>query len=301
MTRRVWLNLILLLFVIALALVAYIEPGKKRLEERSQLLSLPIEQVTRVQLQRHGAETIEIERTDNGWMIVAPIRIAASNYRVNTLLQLMSATSYSHFSAAVRPLSAFGLDKPLGTVVFNDQAILFGNNEPLNNRRYVLIGDQVHLTDDRNFYQSQLQLTALVDTALVPPGRSLKQIRLPGLLLQQHQGEWRSQWLSVAAEGPAQPAPTSADINSLVDEWRRASAMQVSHYQSDVAEGSIELEFADGETMALEILAREPELILGRRALNLRFHFSADQAERLLNLPQGETSGSGSAVANDLD
>jgi hypothetical protein len=287
MMRRLWLNLALLLIVIVLAVVAFLEPGSQQPESRRSLLSLSPAQVTQIQLQRNGAQTLQIERVDNGWMIVKPIRIAASDYRIDALLQLLNATSYASFPLSARPLSSFGLDKPSSQVSFNEQTVMFGDNEPLNNRRYILAGDQVQVIDDRYFYQSQLLLTALVDAALVPGGRSLKQIKLPGIVLQQHQGVWRATQFPSAET--AEITPDSSDVSALVDEWRSIRALQISEYQSDVPEANIELVFADGETMPLEILARDPELILGRRSLNLRFHFSADQADRLLSLPSRET------------
>jgi len=280
MTRRVWANLILLLIVVVLGVVAYLEPGSEPAEKPVPLLSLAPSQVEHIRLQRQNAPDILLERTASSWMLIEPLRVAASDYRIDTLLQLMTATSYSHFPVSLRPLAGFGLEEPLATVTFNDQSIEFGSSEPLHNRRYVRVDDQVHLIDERHFYQSQLLLTALVDTALLPPGRTLSGIVLPGLRLQHQDGDWH---LSDAA-GKLDPDVSMDAINGLVDEWRHARAVQVSRYQADVAESVIVLTFADGESMQLELLARDPELILGRRELGLRYHFTPDQADRLLSL-----------------
>jgi hypothetical protein len=181
-------------------------------------------------------------------------------------------------------LSDFGLDKPAARVSFNDQMILFGSNEALDGRRYVLADDQIHLIDDRYYYQSQLLLTALVDTAVVPPQRELTRLKLPGLQVQQQQGNWQLQQPESVLR--AQPAPSVDHVNELLDEWQRARATRISLFQTDVATDNIELGFADGGVISLEILGREPELILGRRDLGLRYHFTSDYSERLLSLPQ---------------
>lgn len=284
MTQRLGLNLALLLVIAVLAAVIYFEPGLKPSEAPDVLLPLAAEQIEKIQLQHDGAQAITIERVDNGWEIVEPIRVAASDFRVQSLLKLMTATSHGHFPASKRPLSSFGLDQPAGKVSFNGQAILFGDDEPVNRRRYVLVGDQVHLINNYHFYQSQLLLTALVDMALLPATRTLTEIQLPGLWLQQSQGDW--QLKKERADEPF--VQTSMDaINGLVSAWRHVRALQISRYQSDVAdvaEAEIKLSFADGDEMVLEILARQPELILGRRELGLRYHFSAEQGERLLGL-----------------
>jgi len=282
MTRRFWLNLILLLLVLLLAAAAYFESNRQVAGTGMlPLLDLPANQVRRIEVQHRDAPALRLERTDNGWQLLAPVRVAASEYRVDGLLKLLSASSYAHFPAAQRPLSNFGLDHPLTRILFNDSAIAFGGNESLNRRRYVLVGDQVHLIDERHFYQSQLLVTALVDLALLPKDGVLSRISLPGLLLQQKgdDGGWQ------LSGGSVQSPVSMDDINGLVDEWQNVHAVQVSRYQSDVAEGYVELLFDNGESMTLEMLARVPELILGRKTLGLRYHFDADQGDRLLGLP----------------
>ena len=301
MTRRAWLNLALLSLVIILGVLAYFEPGGKTVEEPSPLLALTQSQVTRIQIQARNNPPVQLERSSDGWMITDPIQVAASDYRVNNMLQLLGATSYSFFPVAGGPLSGFGLEHPAGRIVFNDQVIEFGDNEPINNHRYVRVGEQIHLIDDRYYYQSQMMLTALVDTALVPAGRSLKQILLPDLTLQQQQGQWQARWRPSASKPTAVELRQDA-IDTLVDEWRRARAMRIDRYQADMAEDEIELEYGDGQRETLEILEREPELILGRRGLDLRYHLSADQGDRLLTLSDREMEKQqAQAVSDDSD
>lgn len=302
MTRRAWLNLALLSLVIILGVLAYFEPGAKKDEKPSPLLALTQSQVTRIQIQERNNPPVKLERTSDGWMITDPIQVAASDYRVNNMLQLLGATSYGFFPVAGRPLSEFGLEHPAGKIVFNDQVIEFGDNEPINNHRYVRVGEQIHLIDDRYYYQSQMLLTALVDTALVPAGRSLKQIMLPDLTLQQQQqGQWQARWRPSASKSAALE-PSKDAIDTLVDEWHRARAMRIDHYQADKTEDEIELEYGDGHRETLEILEREPELILGRKGLDLRYHLSADQGDRLLTLSDREIEKQpAQAVSDDSD
>jgi len=294
MTRRAWLNLALLSLVIILGVLAYFEPGGKKVEEQPRLLALTQSQVTRIQIHTRNNPPVQLERTPDGWMITAPIQVAASDYRVNNMLQLLGATSYSSFPVAGRPLSGFWLEHPVGRIVFNDQTIEFGENEPLNNHRYIRVGEQIHLIDDRYYYQSQMMLTALVDTALVSAGRSLKRILLPDLTLQQQQGRWQS-----SASKPDAMEPHQDAIDTLVDEWLRARAMRIDHYQADKAEDEIELEYSDGQRETLEILEREPELILGRKRLDLRYHLSADQGDRLLTLSDRDAEAVPAGAASD--
>lgn len=281
MNKRVSLNLAMLLFIGVLIAVVYFEPGTDKPELRKSLLSLEEEQIDKIQLVSGTAQSITIERSANAWMITAPIRVAANDFRIESLLKLAKATSHSRFPAAEQSLANFGLDKPSVKVTFNQQTIFFGANEPLNRRRYVLAGEQVHLIEDYYFYQAQLMLTAFVDAALFSSERKLTQIQLPDFLLQQKNGHWQ---LHYTVSSDANRNKSMDEINSLLSEWRHARAQQVSQYQPAENVGKIKLLFANEEALEFEILSREPELILGRSDLGLRFHFSADQGKRLLDL-----------------
>jgi len=285
--KKVWLNLILLLLIILLALIAYLEPGNESDDTLPQLLSLPPGQVNTIRLEPSADHHIDLARESGGWVIVEPIRVAANSYRVETILALVQAASYADYPAADQPLASFGLGPPRSRVRLNDVTIAFGDSEPLHKRCYVQVGDQVHLIDDRYFYATQLLLTALVDTALVPANAMPARIRLPDGVLHEIHGDWRLE--------PAEADVSMDELNGLVDEWRHARAMQVSTYQGDTAESMIDIAFTDGSHIELELLARSPELILGRRDLGLRYHFTAEQAERLLRLPASAAADSGSA------
>lgn len=280
--KRVWLNVIMLLLVVLLALVAYLEPGVDKPATLPPLLSLTAEQVEHIRLQSRADRHIELERTGQGWMIIAPVRVAANSYRVETILELAQAHSYARYPAT-QSQASFGLDPPRSSVRLNTVTIAFGDNEPLHHRRYVQIGDQVHLIDDRFYYVSQLALPALVDTALLPGDAEPVRLRLPGLVLDRASGDWQLE--------PAGKDVSMDALNALVQAWRHARAVRISAYEGDTPRSTIALAFADGSHLELEVLARSPELILGRRDLGLRYHFTAEQAEKLLQLPAPAADG----------
>ena len=75
------------------------------------------------------------------------------------------------------------------------------------------------------------------------------------------------------------------DINRWVDEWRHASALRVEPYAGDGAIDTIRIAFRDGKALALDVIQKEPELILGRRDEKLRYYFAAPVSARLLSPP----------------
>jgi len=275
--KRIWLNVMLLALVVVLALIAWLEPGTKKPVTLPSLLSLSADQVERIRLVAAADRHIDITRGDHGWMISYPIHVAANDFRVDTILQLTQAHSYAHYPAAAQALAPFGLDPPHSEIRLNDVTVAFGDDEPIHQRRYVRVGEQVHLIDERYFYSSQLLLPALVDTALLPAGAMPVRIHLPDRQLTRVNGDWHID--------PADDSVSMDAINALVDAWRQARAVQISEYHGDKARGSIDVSLADGTELSFELLSRSPELLLGRRDLGLRYHFTAEQGGRLLKLP----------------
>lgn len=275
MSKRTWLNLALLALVMVLALLAYRQPGIEKAVKSPSLLALSAAQVQRIRLGSSTARHIDLSRTDEGWMLTYPIHVAANAYRVDRILQLAQADSYAEYPAASQDLTSFGLAPPHAVIRFNDVDIGFGDSEPIHHRRYVLVEGKIHLIADRYYYFSQLLLPALVDTALLPAAAVPVRIQLPDRELIRDNGDWHIM--------PAEKQVSMDAINGLVNAWRHARAVQVSAYHGDRASDSIKIAFADGSQIDFAVLARSPELVLGRSDLGIRYHLTAEQARQLLH------------------
>lgn len=273
MSRRMWLNLGLLVLVAALAWIAYEEPGLEKSGERTHLTALKPEQVTQITIKRPGKEDLVFVR-ENGWWMHAPVRVAANVFRIDSVLGITRAQWRGRYTVAGLELEKYGLDKPLATVLFNDVKIEFGGKEPLKRHRYVKTGSHVYLINDTLYYQLQAPPEAYVSLALVPPGNELTSIRLAGLELINRQGRWRS-----IAEGRHKPAV----MDAIVDAWRHARASRVVPYGGEAAEGEILLRLSrEPADLRLAILQRAPALILARRDIGMSYYFPAEQTQRLL-------------------
>jgi len=285
MNSRVILNIFLLLLVLTLVAIAYFQPGVEKAEKPASLLSLDPSQVNRISItpaEKHG---ITFERYGAGWRIKDPIDTRANNFRIDTLLQLARTPVRKQFDVAQSDISKFKLDKPAGNIRFNDIDIAFGDIDPINNYRYVMIADKVFMIADNYFHYLQFDLANYVDNHLLPPDSHLTAIELPDLVIKaQDNGQW-----SVSPEHPDLPADA---VRSLMDEWRNVQALQVSRNHGDKVTGNIRITL-DNRPAPLEfqILEREPDLILGREDIGMRYHISGDQAERLMKLaPENQQS-----------
>jgi len=105
----------------------------------SQIQSITIEAGGRVieQLQKRGAEWFSKEKqaavNDGEW--------------IRHLLHIAELPSLQRFHAP-SDLQPFGLDEPRFRLKLDHTLISWGGIEPLSQRRYVLVGDQVHLITD---------------------------------------------------------------------------------------------------------------------------------------------------------
>jgi hypothetical protein len=280
MGRRAWLNLWLAAALAVLVWVVWQEPGHapKPIVKLTALKPAAIEHITLTN--RSG--TLKLAKQNGGWQLQAPLQIAADGVRVDDLLQVAEAESHSQFSAPGKGLAPFGLDKPVVTLRLNGTELKFGGTTPVDQQRYVQIGDVIHLIDDRYSFDLDANADAYVSRDLVPSGADLNAIALPGLNLGRGKD---GKWSATPAPPGISQQKTQEKIKALADAWRGAQALRVAAYDKRPAQGTISLSLAGGQTpLRYAIIARQPELILARPELGLQFYLAGEEAARLLEL-----------------
>lgn len=284
MTTRGILNLLLLLGVAALAAVVVYQPGIAPAPPPIKLTALTPQQISRIHIERAGKDAITLQKLDGHWRITEPQQLPADDGHVNSLLRLVQETSQAHFPAKPEDLHKYKLDKPAATLTLDDQKFAFGDIDPINGRRYIQIGTTVHLTTDMYFYQLDADMPSFVSTHLLPDKASISALSLPDLALTRDaQGHWHVQ--------PDKPSLSADAIQTLLDAWRTTTALWVKHYAPGNAQGGITVQLtAPAQTLHFDIMARQPELILARPDLGLQYHFSAESAKALLELPAPTTA-----------
>lgn len=290
MNTRLLLNLGLLALVIILGLLAYLQPGVKKPPVLPKLTELAVADIDRIRIEDRDGKTIVLARAGEHWQLVEPVQIPANAFRVESLLRLADEPSQGQLDAKELELSEFGLDAPRIRLYLNDRGFTFGTTEPLNGRRYVHIGDTVHLVTDRYFHLLANGFTEFVNQQLIPPDSRIAEVATPG---------WR---LTRSAEGkwtlnPEKPGLSADALNMLVDNWRHAQAIWIQSYEKSEAKGQVTVRLEGVEQpLQFDILAREPEFILARPEIGLQYHLAEDAARSLLEIQenppepgQGET------------
>lgn len=284
MNVRSALNLSLLALAALLAALVYWEPGIERPVPPPKLTALAPVEVAHIAIQpRNGAE-IRIDKDAGDWMMSSPVAIHANEFRIDALLRVTQADSHARIDSRELDLAKFGLEPPATVLRLNDIELAFGDSEPINNRRYVRVGATVHLIDDDYYYRLQADYTAFVSNRLLPPQGKPTAITLPSFdVARAPDGQW--------TVSPAETQPSMDAINGFVDEWRRAQAVEIDRFQGGSSQGAITVSL-EGDEAPVEFLLveTEPETVLARADIGLRFHLTAEQARRLLQPP---SSGAG--------
>jgi len=283
MRARLLVNLALLALVALLAAVAFFEPTLDEPAAPPTLTGLTAQDVASLRIARSDGSVVAFERRDGAWWMVEPIEILASDYRVQAVVALAEAHSHARYAVADVDLAAVGLEPPEVRVTYNGgEELAFGGQSPLDQRRYVRVGDVVHLVDGGSYYHLVGHHASFVDTTLLPPGARIAALHLPGLDVTQRDGRWQVS---------PRPDEFSVDrVNALLEHWRLTRALQVSGHATDHHHGmhgdTARVEFADGRApITFLIEAREPELVLSRPELGLSYRLTAESAERLFSLP----------------
>ncbi len=275
MNARGWLNLGLLALLAGLVALAVYQPGIEAPPVEPTLTALAPAAIHRIHIERRDQPAFTLEKQADVWRI-APQGWMADGARLKVLLDLAQEKSVQRLPAD--PLARYGLEKPALVVTFNDTRIVFGDTDPIQNRRYVMVGDRVHLIADLHYAGFNSSAASFAEPRLLPEGARVRKLGLPGLTLSaDDKGNY-------SIEPPRDGLPADAP-QQLVDEWRNARALWVEADTDATAQGSVRITHDGAAEIEYRIISREPDLVLARPDIKLRYHFTAEQAQRLLELP----------------
>lgn len=226
MSRAARSNLILFIIVICLSLIAWYQPGLKKVITH-YLSTLTPDEITTITLEREAIGNIKLSRQNGHWFIDEPYQLPANKLRVNTITALANKRSYTQFQVKDADLTRYQLDKPPVSVWLNDQQFIFGHTDPVKKQRYVINLNEAHAADSHTvhlingviFYQLRAALDTFISPALLPPQARIKSIRWLDKTLTIDNGIWQL--------SPEAPEVSSDSIARLIQFWKQAQASKV--------------------------------------------------------------------------
>jgi len=263
-------NLFLFLLAIGLGMFLFIDEidqnGTKKLSDISA------DSITRISI-RHQQREIIINKNDQQWHMIKPVEVSANQFRMKTLLNLLSTISHAQYNTDDLDLKKYGLDKAVTYIRFNDTKIVFGIINPINNLRYVTINNELHLIDDHYYPLLSSQMGTLVARELLPARTKINKLVLPEQTLARDENDlWKS------------TTDISSDaIVEAVQNWTHKQAFAVHDYVERESLGEIQVYIVNKDTPVLfNITDVDPWLIIARPDINLEYHFNLEDYDPLL-------------------
>lgn len=276
MDKRMRTNLLLLIAVIVVALFIWLMP--EPLDDSTGVaLFAPDVEFSRLEALRDGETRFVLERSGPAWKMVVPVRAAADDFQVQSLLANLRQRAERAYPVAEVDLEQAGLVDAEWSLRVDDHLLQFGARTALGNNRYVQKGDQVYLLSDVMTYRLQREPMDYVSKRLLADGREIVAIRLPaGQQIERQNFSWRLQ--------PENDAVSADAVQDLADAWQHATAMRLQSVAT-VPEGErVIVEHADGETSEFVIGLTEANFYLTRSEPPLRYELPRGEARRLLQL-----------------
>ncbi len=262
--RQLWINLGLFGLVLLLAALVWLTPEESATPEHIALTQLQPEQIHTIRIRnRHGE--FELTRQGDGWAMTRPYQTIANGVRIGQLLPMVSTPSIKQFPAPQERLQEFGLKEPQAVLWLNDLQIQMGGTNPIHHRRYLRIGDTIHLIADRFPHHLLSTAEGFIALELLPPGTTLQAIQTP---------EWK---LTKEQDGrlildPPNPSLSMDDLNRKFDQWRRARATSVKVQAATESATPVEITLDSQETpVRFQITQRGSYTLLINPELNLAY------------------------------
>lgn len=277
--KRTRLNLVLAVVVAGLGAAIFF--SQKPEEKKPPLTTLVPENISHVTIEHPGAAAIKLEKHNGVWMLVEPVKTEADKLEVNGILALATLERKTTLDPADVKLADLGLDPPQYSVTLDGQKLLLGTLEPLQFQRYIKLGETIALTDDPPSAALDQDYSDLVNKSIVPEGGELARIEIPKLTLEKAaDGKW---FLS-----PPDPAAGADQMEKLAQSWKNAKSLwNERDANAGQAKGDVAMiTLKDGRTLKFLVVSRDPQLVLERADLGVKFNLSKALADELLKLPE---------------
>ena len=268
------LNLVLFLVVISLASIIYFSEEVNT--ELDRLTALDVADISSISIQHNSNTTAITKQADGHWQITRPVNIAANDFRINSVLELVSAPVHSRYPVNEINLANIGLDNPVTTIKFDELSIAFGIVNPATELRYLRLGDFIYTIEDAYYPLLSSHFGTLVSLNLLAKNsRIVKLILVNQTISRDDKGLWQSN-IDISADR----------INETIEHWQENQAFGVHSYIEREPLGEVFI-YLDNlqQPVSFIITDTEPWLIITRPELGLEYHLDIEAYDKLI-VPQ---------------
>jgi len=183
--------------------------------------------INSITISQANRSDIVLKKTNEQWQLSSPITARANHNRIRLLLSILAMQPYRQQAITVgQDLSQFGIHKDSTSLVLNDHHFIFGDIEPIEQRRYVQHDNDLYLLEDTVSPLLNTSASSFIDNRLIQVQQKISKLTIPQYqqqsLLKQtaslklNNGQWQSN-----AKLPADK------LVEIIDNWQHAAALRV--------------------------------------------------------------------------
>lgn len=269
-SSRLLLNIGLVVFLGALiSLVLFSNSDEIK---SSAFSSLKKSDVNLIQIKHRDTET-KISKLGDTWNINKPIHAEADEFRIYSILSILSAASNDYYDIEKTNYKKFALDKPLATLTLNQQNFLFGSTSSVNNKRYVLTNNKLFLIDDTIYPLIASGFKNIMSRKLFPGHINLSEISFDNVrVFQNEKHSWASNDLVTSSD----------DLKKYVDNWKHIQAYAVSDASVPYTGTKVTFKIASNKSIELFLQKTDVNTVVINPDLGLSYQFDNSAFDSLI-------------------
>ena len=225
MKSNYFINLILITVLAGLYWFINDEPTSNTATK--PLTNINNEAIHHITISQTNRADIVLKKLKQQWQLITPITARANQNRIKLLLSILTIQPYRQQTIiAGQNLSQFGINKDSTSLVLNDHHFIFGDIEPIEQRRYVQHNNDLYLLEDTISPLLNTSASSFIDNRLIKAQQHITQLTIPhyqqqSLLkqttsLQLKNGQWQSNSKQAADK-----------LVEIIDNWQHAAALRV--------------------------------------------------------------------------
>lgn len=268
------LTILCLLIVVGILTTFFILSDKQKADNQKILLSnIEATSISQITIQRTDKGDIVFQKQGNSWFMLSSVEARVTMARINAMLHILQSRSFAQIDVKDSPMTPYQLDPATIVLRLDDHEFFFGTTDPIDERRYVLFGNTIHLINDSLFHQLRQPPIFYVSTRLVPAEETIVSIQFVDQLVTVVGENW--------ALSPVNSAIEDKLLNSLAQAWQTGRAREVREYKPVDIFKKIIVTFKNGRTAGFDVVSTTPNLVLGRSDLGLQYHLGKNISEKL--------------------
>lgn len=289
MGKPLLINLIFLAVAISLGAVVWFDPFAPTAPEPIPLTTKNPSEVDQIHLSRLGHVEFALQRRSQPvggkklWYLQQPVAMPASEIKVAQLLGLLTTNSLHQYQIKSDNLPKLGLQPPQWEIQLGDTVVKFGKTEPIDQKRFVLVNNTVHLINDQYSQYRFGSPLMLANLDILPVDKSVKELHLPDNIIKKVDGRWQS--------SSAGDTNTQNNYKELIDRWRYAQALRVAMADnvdkaglfSDATNVTVYLENAQ-QPVHFSVRDNDQNVIVTNEDWGVTYYLAPKEGKKLLQL-----------------